>query len=73
MTEHSKDAFAIQNKMSINRIVSLLFITPNLQASPSTLSSRPNILWILADDLGWGELEVFSRIKNKYIAEKPIS
>ena len=57
--------------MTIRRIFLLLFITPNLQAISSTLSSRPNILWILADDLGWGELEVFSRNKKGPHIETP--
>ena len=43
---------------------------PLLILDAFTIALQPNILWIMADDLGWGEVEVFpggskkGRIKN---------
>ena len=38
-----------------------LFVTRPKPASGSTKSTRPNVIFILADDLGWGDLSCYGR------------
>ena len=46
--------------MRLNLTISVMVSVLGILNFPSRVNfSSPNIVWVMADDLGWGELEVF--------------
>lgn len=53
------------NAMRLSAFILIVFAASRLTAAAPALPDKPNFIFILADDMGYGDIEPFGSVKNK--------